>query len=455
MARKQEEENKIAALEERDGPLLATEAGRRNKRTEKEQDLEVEELVSDLFGKLNLTAKEKETLVLEDIEDSDLVDVKHAVIGKVLAPNVPQLQTIASAMRPAWGNPKGLVMRMVGDDTFIAEFESELDKTRVLDGSPWYIGRQSVGRQVVILQDFNYDLRPSDVKFEDLAIWVNILDLPLGLRNEKWGFALARMIGKKVLKVDVDKQKRAVGKDLRVRIIIPLNEPLPRGVSVFSSRRQKKEWYDVVYEKVPFFCFSCGIIGHSEIECPTPATRDEKGCLPYSEKLRASEDRRLKNQVDWYGQGESTYRRSNSSGVMGSSDSKKSVAKWSDDTDKNCRKEDGDGIGIEASSPSRNQVAKAATMRSVGTVLESVLADDKQPVQTKKRKSDDGLMENNLEEDERQTMDVVEEFSKGLVPVSPGGKFSSERMGESGVSDNSKKMKNENAGLPEQSHAHK
>ena len=179
---------------------------------------------------------------------------------------------------------------MVGDNLFIAEFESEVDKKRVLDGSPWYIDRQAVGRQVVILQDFNYDLHPSDVYFDEIAIWVNILNLPLGLQDEKWGFELAGKIGRRVLKVDVDEHRRAVGKDLRARIIISLNEPVSRVVSVFSSRRKRKEWYDVVYERVPFFCFSCGIIGHSEIECPTPATSDENGRLPYIERLRAHEE---------------------------------------------------------------------------------------------------------------------------------------------------------------------
>jgi hypothetical protein len=55
---------------------------------------------------------------------------------------------------------------------------------------------------------------------------VNILNLPFGLRNEKWDIELVGKIGKKVLKVDVDNQ-RAVGKDLRARIIISLKEPLP------------------------------------------------------------------------------------------------------------------------------------------------------------------------------------------------------------------------------------
>ena len=105
-------------------------------------------------------------------------------------------------------------------------------------------------------------MRPSEVAFDELAIWVNILNLPLALRDERWGLELAVKIGKKVLKIDVDDQERAMGKDLRVRVIISLKDPLPRGVSVFSSRRQRKEWYDVVYERLPFFCFSCGIIGH-------------------------------------------------------------------------------------------------------------------------------------------------------------------------------------------------
>jgi hypothetical protein len=107
----------------------------------------------------------------------------------------------------------------------------------------------------VILQNFSYDLRPSDVSFDEMAIWINILNLPFGLRNEKWGFELAGKIGKRVLKIDVDEQKRAVGKELRARVVISLNEPLPRGVSVFSSRRQRKEWYDVVYESSIFLFF--------------------------------------------------------------------------------------------------------------------------------------------------------------------------------------------------------
>ncbi|CAL5069611.1 unnamed protein product [Urochloa decumbens] len=434
MAGKRGKEREIAVLEDGEGSLPSPRAdGRReSKAKEASASQELEEQVSELFGKLNLTAKERDTLILEDTEDSELAVAKHAVIGKVLAPNSLHLQTIMSAMRQAWGNPRGLEARMVPDNMFIAEFESELDKNRVLEGSPWYIGRQAVGRQVVILQEFNSDLRPSDVKFDEMAIWINILNLPFGLRNEKWGFELAGKIGKKVLKIDVDEQKRAVGKELRARVIIPLNEPLPRGVSVFSSRRQRKEWYDVVYEKVPYFCFSCGIIGHSELECPTPVIRDDKGCLPYNEKLRASEDRRLKNQGEWYGQGDSYYRKSFPSGAKGSSDGKRSVSRKSEDNDKIDRKGEGDDDDddIVVSLAAQNQG------RSLNSFVEGNIPPDANETtsSTKKRKSDKSLIKNNFEEQEANNMEV-ENPSMALVPFTQEGSIVSGRMGDMEVAD--------------------
>jgi len=54
-----------------------------------------------------------------------------------------------------------------------------------------------------------------------MAIWVNIQNVLFGLRDEKWGYELAGKIGK-VVKIEVDEQKRAVGKELRARVIIPI-----------------------------------------------------------------------------------------------------------------------------------------------------------------------------------------------------------------------------------------
>ena len=167
---------------------------------------------------------------------------------------------------------------------------------------------------------------------------------------------------------------------------------------MFSSRRQRKKWYDLVYERVPFFCFSYGIIGHSEIDCPTPATRDKNGNLPYSEKLRAPEDRRTKSQGEWYVQGNSA-RRSNSSRACGSLDSNKSVTKKSNDNDRDVSKIDGEDEGAEVSSPIENEVPDFASGSYDDTMVDDFSIDDKLiPSNTKKGKSDMSLMKNRPKE---------------------------------------------------------
>jgi hypothetical protein len=202
-----------------------------------------------------------------------------------------------ATLRPARGNSKGLNARTVGDNMFIAEFGSMQDKVRVLGGSPW-----NVGNRAVLVQEFDANLRPTDIVLNHMLIWVRIKNLPFGLMNKSWGEELAGKIGK-LEKVDADSNGRAWGPYLRVKVRINITKPLRRGVSIFSVKRQKKEWYEVQYEKLPSYCYSCGIIGHSSVECPNPAERDENGNLPYNMELRAADERKKRSFGDGVGQG--------------------------------------------------------------------------------------------------------------------------------------------------------
>jgi hypothetical protein len=48
------------------------------------------------------------------------------------------------------------------------------------------------------------------------------------------------------------------------------------------------------------YYFSCGIIGHSSIECKEQGERDEEGKLPYSaDRLCTPDDRKKKTQGAW------------------------------------------------------------------------------------------------------------------------------------------------------------
>jgi hypothetical protein len=81
-------------------------------------------------------------------------------------------------------------------------------------------------------------------------------------------------------------------------VLVDISKPLLWCITIFSEKRQTTDLYDVKYEKLPNYCYSCGIIGHSSVECPTPANRNENGLLPYGRDLRALDDNKQKRGLE-------------------------------------------------------------------------------------------------------------------------------------------------------------
>jgi hypothetical protein len=135
--------------------------------------------VAELMQKLNLTADEGEVADFSDEEDPDVAaKAEWALLGKVLSPTTLHANTIRSAMTPAWGNPVGLKVRMIGekgDNLFVVEFGSKVDLDRVLAGTPWITGKHAI-----ILKEYDEKLKPSEICFDRMDIWVRVLNLPLG-----------------------------------------------------------------------------------------------------------------------------------------------------------------------------------------------------------------------------------------------------------------------------------
>ncbi|XP_040385781.1 uncharacterized protein LOC121056051 [Oryza brachyantha] len=196
-------------------------------------------------------------------------------------------------MKPAWGNPVGLKIRAIGEkgnNLFIASLGCENDLKRVLGGSPWMVGRHAV-----ILQEYDESLKPSKIAFDKMEIWVRILNLLVGWMNRQRGVRALDLIGS-VIGIDVHKDGEASGPFLRGRVAIEVAKPIRRGVLLKTKKDGVPEWFEIQFEKLPFFCKSCGVMGHSELECANPAARNAQGKLPWDLHLRITEERRKKVQ---------------------------------------------------------------------------------------------------------------------------------------------------------------
>lgn len=173
---------------------------------------------------------------------------------------------------------------------FVAEFGCLLDIERVLAGTPWMVGRYAI-----ILQNYDEKLAASEIIFDGMEMWVRIMDLPLGWMNQTRGARAMGLIGR-VVKMDVDKDGKASGAYLRGHVAIEIDKPLRRGVLLRMSKTEEPRWFHAQYEKLPYYCFACGVIGHSEVECTHPVQRDDQGELPYDVQIRAPEEKRKRWQ---------------------------------------------------------------------------------------------------------------------------------------------------------------
>ncbi|KAI5013974.1 hypothetical protein ZWY2020_055364 [Hordeum vulgare] len=238
-------------------------------------------LLEEHLGKLGITDEEATPLVIDDTDEGN--PEKWLLAGRVLHRHLLHIQTITNALRPAWGNPRGLQFRSMGENTFVAEFESHQDRDRVWDGSSWHISKNAV-----ILAEFRDCMRPDEVQFDRLSLWARVPNLPYNLRNATWGKLIAQQIDKDATSVQFDH----LSGYLRARVSIEVKKPLRRWILITSAKRKKTDLYDIQYEQVPHFCFSCGRLGHSELFCPNPGPRDENGELQLGPKLRAPEEKK-------------------------------------------------------------------------------------------------------------------------------------------------------------------
>jgi hypothetical protein len=137
----------------------------------------------------------------------------------------------------------------------------------------------------------------SDVTFAIAVMWVRILNLPFGWMNDKRGASASGLIGK-VMKVKAHENEKVSSPFLWARIAVDMNKPLRRGINHNKDKMSlPSEWFDIYYENMSFFCFSCDLIGHLENLYPTLQPKDTEEKLSYEKKkFHTPDDRKKKDQ---------------------------------------------------------------------------------------------------------------------------------------------------------------
>lgn len=100
---------------------------------------------------------------------------------------------------------------------------------------------------------------------EEALFWVRVYDILLMARNESIGRLIDNSLGR-FEEIDLAHGKVEWGEFMRIRVSLNITRPLLRRKKL-NVGLSELVWLNFKYERLPNFCFCCGVLGHIHKDC--------------------------------------------------------------------------------------------------------------------------------------------------------------------------------------------
>jgi hypothetical protein len=162
-------------------------------------------------------------------------------------------------MKVVWNLSRDPICREAGENLFIFQMHCLGDWKKVVHQGPWTFHGWGV-----LIEDYDGLSDPETFVFGGIHVWAEIHDIPELYRKQEVLDDLARRVGK-VKEIQMFPKLFFEGNYARFRVRIDITRPLMRFVSLTLPEGKRRLL--VKYEKIPFFCKRCGLLGHDHEEC--------------------------------------------------------------------------------------------------------------------------------------------------------------------------------------------
>jgi hypothetical protein len=246
----------------------------------------MEEHLLEEWRKFSLTEDEAPGFFVDDDAMGNSKSLgSNCLLGRLITDKYFNKAALKSSMLRLWGVTRGITIKQIGENLFVFQFPNEHERSRVMNGSPWLFENH-----LLALTEFDGSCLATQIQFNRCCFWVQLHGVPLYFMTKTTGERVGGTLGT-VMEVDVPENGVGWGPFLRARISMDISKPIPRGrLITFLSLGQM--WVSFKYERLPWLCFHCGVIGHLERDCVIRCRGGQKvgeAVQQYGPWLRAAE----------------------------------------------------------------------------------------------------------------------------------------------------------------------
>nr|XP_023926510.1 uncharacterized protein LOC112037926 [Quercus suber] len=215
--------------------------------------------MDDLTGKwarLSLNTRETQTIPLApEVENNNRV-----LVAKLFTKRRVNIEALSRTLKTMWRSIQNFEVRDLTSNTVLILFSNEVDAKKILSQGPWSFDKYLIG-----LYKPSESESVDDAKFDTASFWVQIHNLPLSRMNRANAEIIGSSLGK-VEQVDASPTGECRGRCVRIRVALNIEQPLCRGRFVDMGATGPL-WVSFQYERMPVFCYWCGLMNHDEKDC--------------------------------------------------------------------------------------------------------------------------------------------------------------------------------------------
>ena len=215
----------------------------------------MEDVLND-WKRFSLLEEENNKITL-DIENPAAKEV--ILAAKFMTRRALNIEAIGRTLKPLWKTENGFEMRDVGNHILLFVFSNENEAERILATESW-----TYDKHLIILSRYDGLCPIRNGRFHKVNFWVQIHGLPVSRLNEKTAYGIGKSLG--IVSKASHAGELIGGNFLRIKVGVNVSRPLNKGRIVLLGN-EEEVWVTFKFEKMPNFCYWCGMVSHNANEC--------------------------------------------------------------------------------------------------------------------------------------------------------------------------------------------